>query len=150
VIHHPAAGALEEQWRPPGARTPAERELWAHAVGCTRSLKRALVQLALDVLTDAPDDRRRESSRSVVRSARALDALAGDLRSAGLPLAGELGAGLEQLCRAAAAAGSGRAAPAGSLSALRSAYRAVRAALRPCLPTEMVAEGLPVAIGGRA
>lgn len=149
MIHHPAAGALEEQWCPPGAR-PAERELWAHAVVCTRSLKRTLVQLALDVLTDAPGDRRRESSRSVVRSARELDALAGDLRSAGLPLAGELGAGLEQLCRAAAAAGSGPAAPAGSLSALRLAYRAVRAALRPCLPTEMVAEGLPVAIGGRA
>lgn len=149
MLHRPVVGALEEQWCAPGTCPRAEQELWARAVVRTRALKQALVQLSLDVLTDAPTDRRRESSRGVIRSARDLDALAGDLVAGGLPLAGELSTGLEQICREAAAAGAGPAAAAGSLSALRLSYRAVRAVLRPSLPTEMVAEGLPVATGGR-
>lgn len=149
MLHRPIAGGPREQWCSPSGRASTERELWVRTAVLARALKQALVQLSLDVLNDATTERRRESSRGVVRSARGLDALARDLGAGGLPLAAELSIGLEQMCRAAAAAGAGPSAAAGSLSALRLSYRTVRAALQPCLPCDLVAEGLPVAIGGR-
>lgn len=140
----PATGPLGEQWQLPPWAQGSQDVRWTAALMHTRELKRALSRLAIDVLTDAPMSSRRASSRRAISSARALGTAAQELGRQGWMDAPQLEVQLVNLCEAAAAVGSAATAGAVPLEALRLSYRALRAALSPYLPTEMVAEGVPV------
>lgn len=140
----PAAGPLGEQWQLPWVRGSDDVARWSAALTHTRALKQALSRLAIDVLTDAPVGRRRASSRRAIASAQALGTVARRLRCQGQIDAPHLEVELMNLCEAAAAVGSAASAGAVPLESLRLSYRALREELSLYLPTEMVAEGVPV------
>lgn len=140
-----SAGILGEQWQTAPTASPAEEALRTAALTHMRALKRALAQLAVDVLVDAPPSRRRASSRRALLCARALQAVTENLLIGGVDVwAPQVGAELSELSVHAAAASLTTAPPAHTLQALRMSYRALRVAMSPQLPSEMVAEGLPV------
>lgn len=138
------AGPLEEQWQLPWARGADDVACWTPALMHTRALKRALARLAIDVLTDASVSSRRTTSRRVISSAQALGTAVLDLGRYGQIDVPHLQAELANLCEAAATVGSAAVPGTVALEALRLSYRSLRVALSPYLPTEMIAEGVPV------
>lgn len=138
-----SGGALAEQWQWLQQDMPTSGRLRMMILQDTRALKHALSQLAVDVLVNAPSTRRRESSKQVLTRAAALESTARKLVDSGVRWTPEVRTELAQMSEHASAVGRTQAPDTHALEALRLSYRALRVAMGPHLPSELVVEGVP-------